>query len=270
MPDIERILQNTPGTIKQQWYEDGAAVDPGTVTLGITRADGTVLIAAGAATAGTGTNPRTFNLSAGNTALLDTLKVTWTSSLKGTLVSYLEVVGGFLFTIAQAQALAAGATTAQIADARIYAETELEHALGYALVPRYKLTTTYVNTWDGPRVMPFLRTIRSAINGTTTLTADDIALLVPNRGGLAGYRWSNERTVIGYEHGLDAPPPGASQAALSVALGQLGADQSGSIDPRATSIVTVDGTVNLRAAFGQFSAVGVNEWVAANRLPCIA
>jgi hypothetical protein len=45
--EFERILQLTPGTLTQQWYEDGAAVDPGTVTVGITRADGTTLVAAG-------------------------------------------------------------------------------------------------------------------------------------------------------------------------------------------------------------------------------
>jgi hypothetical protein len=45
---------------------------------------------------------------------------------------------------------------------------------------------------------------------------------------------------------------------------------SSSIDPRASSIVTVDGTINLRAGGGQFLAAGVNEWIDANRLPAIA
>jgi 20S proteasome alpha/beta subunit len=58
MPDLERIGQLTPGSLSQQWYEDGSAVDPGTVTVGITRADGTVLVAAGTATTGTGTAAR--------------------------------------------------------------------------------------------------------------------------------------------------------------------------------------------------------------------
>jgi hypothetical protein len=47
MPDLERIQKLTPGTLSQQWTEDGAVVDPGTVTIGITKADGTVLVAAG-------------------------------------------------------------------------------------------------------------------------------------------------------------------------------------------------------------------------------
>jgi hypothetical protein len=146
MPDLERIQQLTPGTLSQQWYEDGAAVDPGTVTVGITRADGTVLVAAGSSTAGTGTAARTFNLTTTHTALLDRLRVTWTSTLKGTLVSYVEVVGGFLFSIADARALkpldsAVSYPTSQIVSTRLLAEQALEDACGVAFVPRYSLET---------------------------------------------------------------------------------------------------------------------------------
>jgi hypothetical protein len=105
MPDLERIGQLTPGTLSQQWYEDGAVVDPGSVTVGITRADGTVLVAAGAATTGSGTGARTYNLTTTHTALLDRLTVTWTSTLKGTLLSYVEVVGGFWFSLAELRAI---------------------------------------------------------------------------------------------------------------------------------------------------------------------
>src|SRR5215217_5067951 len=130
MPDLERVQQLTPATVSQQWYEDGTATDPGTVTVGITRADGTTLVAAGAATSGTGTSPRTFNLTTTHTALLDRLKLTWTSTTKGTLTSYVEIVGGFLFTLAELSADLATSTTtytaAQMADARTYAETQIE------------------------------------------------------------------------------------------------------------------------------------------------
>jgi hypothetical protein len=96
MPELERIQKATPGTLSQQWYEDGVAVDPGTVTLGITRADGTTLVAPATGTTGSGTGVRTYNLTTTHTALLDRLTVTWTSTLKGTLLTYVEVVGGFL------------------------------------------------------------------------------------------------------------------------------------------------------------------------------
>src|SRR5215207_7091184 len=111
MLNLERILQRSPGTISEQWYEGGVAVDPGTVTIGITRWDGTVLVAAGTATTGSGTGARSFNLTTAHAATLDTLVVTGTSSAKGTLTSYLEVVGGFLFTVADFRALGTAYTS---------------------------------------------------------------------------------------------------------------------------------------------------------------
>jgi hypothetical protein len=101
---MERILQSAPFTASETFYEDGVIVDPGTVTVGVTRADGTVLIAAGTATAGSGAAARTYALTIANTALLDTLTVTWTSATKGVRTSTIEVVGGFLFTLSQARA----------------------------------------------------------------------------------------------------------------------------------------------------------------------
>jgi hypothetical protein len=145
MPDLERIGQLTPGTLSQQWYEDGAVVDPGTVTVGITRADGTVLVAAGTATTGSGTGARTYNLTTTHTALLDRLTVTWTSTLKGTLLSYVEVVGGFWFSLAELRAIR-GLTdttdypTSDLAAMRTTVEDAIEEYTG-ALVPRYAYQT---------------------------------------------------------------------------------------------------------------------------------
>src|SRR5690349_8723938 len=112
MPELERILRGTPGTLSKQWYEDGVPVDPGTVTVEITRADGTSLVAAGAATTGSGSTPRAFALTTTHTALLDRLTVTWTSTAKGTLTSVVEVVGGYLFNLAEfADEVSASTTT---------------------------------------------------------------------------------------------------------------------------------------------------------------
>jgi hypothetical protein len=284
MPDLERIQQNTPGTISQQWTQDGAVADPGTVTVGITRADGAVLVAAGAATSGTATAPRTFNLTTTHTALLDSLKVTWTSPTKGTLVSYIDVVGGNLFTLARAQALLPTATVADIADARTYAETEIEAALGYALVPRYIIEKITGRWCQALRVSsPYVRTIRSATVNGVALSAGQLADLSFANGLVAGYPWGPiagawgttlNNVTIGYEHGLDTPPPGASRAALDEAVAYLGGSTAngtgGGIDPRAESVVTVDGTVRLRASTGTLLSATAADWVQANRLLVVA
>lgn len=273
MADLERIQQLTPATLSQQWYEDGSVVDPGAVTVGITRADGTVLVAAGTPTSGTGTSPRTVNLTTTHTTSLDSLKVSWASPTKGTLLSVVEVVGGFTFAIKQArdalgdQAYDAG----KIADARTYAETELEKALGFALVPRYARDTTS-GRWCRPiRLRPYLRSIRTATVGGTALTAGELAALTFTAGFVYGYSWptGNGNIVVGYEHGLDTPPPGATRAALALAVEYLGGG-TGSVDPRAERLITDDGTLVFGASGGQFRAPGVDQWIAANRLVSIA
>jgi hypothetical protein len=252
VPDFERILQNTPGTLSQQWYEDGVAVDAGTVTVGITRADGTVLVAALTGTSGTGASPRTFSLTTTHTALLDRLKVTWTSSAKGTQVSYVEVVGGFLFTINQARALSPLSNTttyptARIAEARILVEQTIEDACGRAFVPRYTLetlngtgTSTLMLKW------PDVRSVRSVTVTTsgvgTAYTAPELALLAfspsgaVTSSGLWPYGASN--ITVGYEHGTEFTPARVTQAALMLARAWL---VTGPVDNRALGVAAPDG-----------------------------
>lgn len=242
MPDLERVQQNTPLTLSQQWYEDGAVVDPGTVTLGITKADGTVLVAALTATSGSGTSPRTFNLTTTHTANLDTLKVTWTSSLKGTLVSYVEVVGGFLYSIAAAKAFApalASMTTATHVQMRTTVEQALEDACGVAFVPRYRYTT--LEAWCGRGLMldrPRPTALRSVtVDGTTqSLTS---ATLFPS-GGVTGLTFASVSgaVVVGYEHGWPGPPERITRAALMLLKAWLVA---GPVDDRAATFSSADG-----------------------------
>jgi hypothetical protein len=73
-----RILINAPATLSVTFYDGGeTAVDPGTVTVTVVRADGTTVVSA-AATSGTGTSARTYTLAA--QTRLDHLTATWTGS----------------------------------------------------------------------------------------------------------------------------------------------------------------------------------------------
>jgi hypothetical protein len=252
VPDVERILQNTPGSISQQWYEAGVAVDPGTVTVEVTRADGTVLVAGGTGTTGTGTSPRLFNLTTTHTALLDTLKVTWTSTGKGSLVSYLEVVGGFLYSIAEARSLkpldnTTTYPTASIIAMRTSVEDMIERACGVAFVPRYTHETlTGLGTYGLLPTWPKLRAVRSAsatYNGaTTTLGASDLLGLTWGAyAGLYGYSWtSGYPWSIGYEHGYDRPPEEIKHAALILTKLKL-TGQNRPVDDRAVTFNTSEG-----------------------------
>jgi hypothetical protein len=228
MPDLERIQKLTPGTLSQQWTEDGAVVDPGTVTVGINKADGTVLVAAGSATSGTGSSPRTFNLTTTHTAALDKLQVTWTSTLKGTLVSYVEVVGGFLFGLAEIRAVTpindtVNYLTADIVDTRTAVEQAIEQACGVAFAGRYALERY---SGDGSNVLqlnhPLPSSIRSVTITGTAFTAPQLADLTMAASGaiystLTYFTWGQNNIVVGYEHGYQEPPMEIRRAALLLA-----------------------------------------------------
>src|SRR5687767_3322430 len=104
---MDRILRGTTATVSATFSVDGTGVDPvpDTATVQITRDNGTVLVATTLAASVTGQPGKfEFALTTAETALLDTLTATWVSSL-GTVETTIEVVGGFLFTIAQARAM---------------------------------------------------------------------------------------------------------------------------------------------------------------------
>jgi hypothetical protein len=170
---VDRILQSTPATISESWYQGATIQDPGTVTVTVTRDDGTIVTTGTAA--GTGAAPRTFQLTAAHTASLDRLTATWTSPTLGTLTTVVEVVGDFLFTINEAHnAGLATYSDDQIAGARTRVEQAIEDACGLAFVPRYDRATL---NGDGTTLLrlgrPFLRRVRWA--STVTRGRHDVA-----------------------------------------------------------------------------------------------
>ena len=264
MPGLERVQQRTPATLSQQWYESGVAADPAVVTIGITRADGTVLVGPSTATAGAGASPRTFNLTTTHTALLDRLTVTWTSSTKGTLVSYVEVAGGFLFTIADAlldSEIDDDAT--DIAAARTMAEQAFEQECGVAFVPRYereRITSTRRWHPDVQLGWQEVRTIRDATVDGVALSAGQLDTIIP-RGSLAYYptgwwRGVASEIYVGYEHGYDNPPAEVSRAVLRLAKHYL---SDWSSDDRALRLDTDAGSYVMAVPGRGGSVFGIPE-----------
>jgi hypothetical protein len=261
---VDRVKQNTAVTISNTWYADGVVVDPGAVTIGVTRDDGTVLVAAGTATGGGGAAARTFNLTTTHTGLLDVLTATWTSPTRGLDTTRHEIVGDFLFTVAQARAVSplgntATYTTQAITDARTMVETALEDACGVAFVPRYKRER--VSGMGGTQLllsMPRVRAIRSVTLDGVAVT--DAATIVNVGSGVAYYPTGWTRGYgnyeVAYEHGHDYPPPRVSQAALLWCKAHL---VKGPIDDRTTSFSTDDGTFALATPGLRGSWTGIPE-----------
>lgn len=266
---MDRIAQGRSATLSQTIYVDGTATNPApdSATVTITRADGTALVTSQAATDG-GVGIFTYTLTPAQTTLLDTLTVAWTFTYGGqsqAITSYVEVAGGFLFTIAQARTVkpldnTTLYTVAKIAEARTLAEQALEDACGVAFVPRYRRETVDGNGRDTLLLKPRPRSIRSLTVGGTAVTGTDLtAIVVKPTGELyraAGWTLGNGNVVIGYEHGHDLPPLRVGRACLLLAKLFL---VDGPFDDRATSISTEDGTFSLVTPGLRGSAFGIPE-----------
>lgn len=247
---MDRVLKNTPATLSEGFYEDGVISDPGTVTVTVTRADGTV-VATGAATGGIGAAARTYTLSTVVTATLDTLTISWVSSGLGTLTSTVEVVGGFLFTIAEARAITpldnvTDYSTADIAAIRITVEQAIEQACGCAFVPRYSLERY---SGDGSQSLqlkhPLPSSVRSATIAGSALTSPQLADLTLSASGelwssMVWWAWGRSNIQVGYEHGYGDPPAEIRRAALQLAKEWL-VGRSSPLDERATTFSATDG-----------------------------
>lgn len=182
--------------------------------------------------------------------------------------------GAALFTVAEARTAIGDNAYDQdkIIEARTYAQQELERALGYALLPA--TVTETVSVRQGQlKLKPYARNITALTVSGQTLSAEDLAELTVNYGTVyRGWRknreWpdGNSNATVTYTYGLEQLPVGAKRAALALALDYLGeAGTTGSlIDPRATSIVTDDGTIKLDTG-GRFPVQVVNDFVMANR-----
>jgi hypothetical protein len=235
-------------------------------------------VVTGAAATEAGVGKVTYTLTPTQTALLDTLTVSWTATFGGqaqTFTDTVEVAGDVVFTIAQARAAGLSDTTTypddRITEARTYSETEIERALGFALVPRYSLDTLSGMGRPGLRVRyPYVRAIRSVSIAGVPLATADVAAITSNAGVLYGYTWpiGYANVLVGYEHGLPSPPPGATRAALDEAVAYLGGGTS--VDPRTTRVVTADGTQEYQVGSGALLSAMADRWVAHNRIPVLA
>jgi hypothetical protein len=249
---MERVVVNRSFTLYKTFYEGGVATDPdSSPTVAITRATGEVVPTGAIANE---TDPGTWSVTveASENTLLDYLTVTWTAIVNAEPqihVDYVEVAGGFLFSIPALESISLGGTstigtrfsTAQVVEMRTTVETAIEDEYGTALVPRYKRETlTHSTVESSLRLKPVIRTIRDATVNGTALSEAQLATLTFGPAGVYGYPWTGaySNITVGYEYGLDHPPPRIQQAALRLARQWL---VNGPIDDRAAVYNIADG-----------------------------
>jgi len=259
---LQRVLKATTTTLSVTFTVDGIPTDPSpaTATVTITRADGTVIVTSGTAVR-TGAGVFTYTLSSAQTTNLDILTAAWTSSL-GTISTITEIVGGFLFTIADARADStlsdvAKYPTALIQAARTVAEEVLERACGVAFVPRYhRETLDGSGTTDLAPSWPRVSSVTAASVDGTALAAGDLTGLVAYSSGgiynLNGWYGGRGNVTISYTHGYPYAPGRVGLAALKLARRYL---VDSPVSDRATSMSTPDGGTQFFVTAGVRSAI---------------
>lgn len=255
---MDRILRSTPATVTLNNYDaTGALVNP---PGGAMTAD--VKDSAGVAIAGspfTVPNPPgvtgvlSFAIGAGVLTVLDVYTVTWHYTDGSTRTSEFEVVGGFIFTIADCRAFApelAGTATPLVATTTIVQirnqveeKFEAQAITDRAFRPRGR-RVTLDGTGTRKILVPDgdLRTVVSGSISGTALTAGDLADLDVKSFGLVTRKsvggWGSGVDVgdveLLYEFGLDQPPAEINRAALEYAFHLL--FKSALETPRATAV----------------------------------
>lgn len=227
MPD--RILQNQPGVLTSYWETNGESYGPGTVTVTITAdSDGSAVVT-DASTTTTG-NQATYTLTPDQTANLDLFTCVWTSEANSAQVTtYAEIVGGFLFSVAQARLQSPLQDYNTYSDDaimyfRTLAESALEDACGVNFVPRYRRDRASIATF-GLLSVP-RNNVTDVIQITTNYNGEDQP--IPTLEGLqlvstnqifmpVLWNWWSLPIKIAYISGYPYPPLRAAQAALLLA-----------------------------------------------------
>ena len=144
MAAAQRVQRGSAATLSAVFYGDGEVpLVPGVVTVAIT-SDWAQFATLTPVVTVDATNVCTCTLPASATAGLDLLTVVWTSPTLGTVTTYVEVVGGFYFELAELRAMpelsgpaGAGYTTDQLRAARLWIENTIDRATDTCFVARY-------------------------------------------------------------------------------------------------------------------------------------
>lgn len=250
---LVRVLRTAAVQLTHVFYVDETPTSASVgVTVAVTRLDGTA-VSSGSATLGT---PGSYTYTVPGQSTLDTLVVTWTATSIGgavvTAADTVEIVGGYLFGLAEARALktplsVVDYTTATLSGVRTEVEQECERICRQAFVPRFyreTLNGTGTDRLGLKRMM--LRRLRAVTVSGVAWSAPDVAAVPPSENGIArrpaGSVWPEGvgNIVVEYEHGWDYPPEEIRVAAMTRLRSRLTPTSSG-VPERAISWNTQDG-----------------------------
>jgi len=252
---LVRVLRTAAVAMTHTFYVGETPTDASTgVAVAVTRLDGTAVSSGAATHPGLGQYAYTVP----GQATLDTLVVTWTAtSIGGAVVQavdVVEVVGGFLFGVAEARAADPSLTsavtypTAMLEDKRLEVEEECERICRQAFVPRfYRETLSGTGTDRLGLKWMMLRRLRAVTVSGVAWSSPDVTAVPPAENGIArrpgGAVWPEGvgNIVVEYEHGWDNPPQRVSAAGMLHLRYLVNQPRSGMSD-RVTSYTNGAGT----------------------------
>lgn len=260
---LTRVLRTNAATIEHTFVVGETPTDSSTtpVTFAVTDANGAAVQSGDAASAGVGTGRYTFALTP--RATLDLLTVEWSATIAGAPVvevDEVEIVGGRLFTLAEARASdpilssTSKYSTADLTAALLETEQELEEITDRSFFGRYR-REVLDGTGTAELVLPghdiaIIRAARVAprLDGTfVALTAGQLAALAIAEDGTVtradGAVWTEgvRNVIVEYELGLVRPPADLVRATKTRFRTWCNVTRSG-VPDRALSFTTAEGT----------------------------
>lgn len=231
---MDQILRNTSAELSNTFYVNGVATDAdGNVTVVATKANGTELANTLALSGVAGDGKYAWPLPP--QAPLSILTLDWSGVFSGsqiTVTTHAEIVGGFMFTLAEARQfrndkIATGSTLGdrvsdeEILEARDEVTQFFERTTGVSFVPRYRReihdgrnkSAIYLDRRE-------VQTIQSITeNGIALTEGVDFYAYPSGRLVREGSVWSGEaprNIVVDYEHGYEITPLTIKRSALIV------------------------------------------------------
>jgi len=256
---VIRVQRTAAATLTRNVYVDEALTDAvAGLSVTVRRLDGTV-VAGPTAAAHPGTGVYTYVLS--GAASLDHVDVSWVGDVGGavvTLTDRVEIVGGFLFGLAEARGSDSSLsdplryTTADLADKRMAVEIECERICGWAFVPRFD---RLVLSGDGTStiVLPrqkvrAVRAISTTVQPGTPMVVTPLTHIAVEPGGRVVrydggiFPVGTANVVMEIEHGWDYPPEDLKDKAMYRLRSLLNLTRSG-VPDRVSSYSTPDGAI---------------------------
>ncbi len=262
-----RVARTAGAVLEHTFYVGETGIDAtGTVTVAITDAVGGS-VSSGNATATGGAGRYTYTLPA--QSALKLLQVRWTATIGGVAVvetDVVEVVGGFLFGLAEGRASDDSLADVEkyplrkLIAARQEVEEELEHICDRAFASRYarvvvdgtgnsELVLGHPLPDRSARDVTAIRSVSMAgrVDRTfTAFTADELAALTVAADGTLrredGAVWTEGRQTVRveYEYGQAGAPAELRKAAMQRLRSRLNLTRSG-VPDRAESFTATDG-----------------------------